>query len=624
MKTPSFKRTLLLSAIAAISLPLQAETPLDPLVVTVTTPLRMSQPVDQTLAATTVITRADIERQQPESVAQLLRGTAGVEFASNGGAGSLTSLFMRGTESKHTLVLIDGVKVNNPAGSTVAWQYLPVSQIERIEIVRGPQSSVWGADAIGGVVNIITRKHAQKGTQGEIRVGAGQQNTKFTDAFLSKANQTTRFSSGINYKESNGFNALSTDPTADRDGYTHYGLNLKLEHDVNANNTLSAGYLRSQGDNSYDNCGWPASFDCTENFVFNTLSFGWVNHVTDNLKIDTSLQRVDEDRKEIREGSESSRLHSQRDQLSMKAILETDQYNLVTGIDSQRERIIKDQDQTREPFSRTRRDTIGVFAQTQNKLTDDWTLSAGLRHDDDEFFGNQTTGNLGLDWQVNNQHNVGATISQGYRAPNLMELYGPWGANENLQPEKSINYELYWRYQHSKHLSNEIRVFQNTIDNLIQSDRLYNFYNIDKARIRGLEIVTKYNSGNLYLAGSLTIQNPKDITSEEQILLRAAERDSGRMLPRRSRESGRFDMDYRNSFGGVGVTIEGQSKRSDTAWSSNQMGGYVLAHTRAHWHLSPDWTLRAKIDNLFDKDYEQAIGYNTQGRYFETSLTYHF
>ncbi|MCD8513207.1 MAG: TonB-dependent receptor [Nitrincola sp.] len=305
--------------------------------------------------------------------------------------------------------------------------------------------------------------------------------------------------------------------------------------------------------------------------------------------------------------------------LESRRQLTTTPFRFVSGFDAQKERILKG-----SGFTRDQRDIFGVFLQTQYQLTDNWTLSGGLRHDDDEFFGNQTTGNIGLDWQLNNQHNLGATISQGYRAPNLMELYGPWGANPNLQPEKSINYELYWRYQHSNEVSNEIRVFQNTIDNLIQSDRLYDFYNIDKARIRGIEFVSKYNSGNLYLSGSITIQNPKDITSEDQIALRASDRDSGRLLPRRSRESGRFDIDYQNSIGGLGITFEGQGKRSDTAWTSNEMGGYVLAHTRAHWHLSPDWTLRAKIDNLFDKDYEQAAGYNTQGRYFETSLTYRF
>lgn len=613
LKTSLFNRTLLLSAIAAISLPLNAQTRLDPLVVTVTTPLRMSQPVDQTLAATTVITRADIERLQPESVAQLLRGTAGVEFASNGGAGSVTSLFMRGTESKHTLVLIDGVKINSPTDGRASWNFLPVSQIERIEIVRGPQSSVWGADAIGGVVNIITRKHAQMGTQGQIRMGAGQQNTKFTDAFLSTANQTTRFSSGINYKESNGFNALSTDPTGDRDGYTHYGLNLKLEHDVNANNTLSAGYLRNQGDNLYDNCSdenWNSSNNCKDDFVLQTFNFDWSHKLNDDWILDTSLQRIDEKTKQFFEGNTNSQLNTQRDQLSVKALLDTNEYNFVTGVDFQRERILKDWNPTREPFSRDRRDILGVFAQTQFKLTDDWTLSAGIRHDDDEFFGNKTTGNLGFDWQVNNEHNLGTIVSQGYRAPNLMELYGPslWGANPNLKAEDSLNYEMYWQYRPNSALNAEVRLFQNEIDNLIVWSTGKNL-NVNQSRIHGAEVSVGYKLNNWTFNGSMTFQNPKNL-----------EKDS--LLLRRSRESGKLNVDYAVSNWGTGVTIEGQSKRYD--FDNQRMGGYALVNTRAHWHLSPDWTLRAKIDNLFDKDYEQAAGYNTQGRYFETSLTYRF
>ncbi|MCD8513209.1 MAG: TonB-dependent receptor plug domain-containing protein [Nitrincola sp.] len=216
MKTSLFNRTLLLSAIAAISLPLNAQTRLDPLVVTVTTPLRMSQPVDQTLAATTVITRADIERLQPESVAQLLRGTAGVEFASNGGAGSVTSLFMRGTNSNHTLVMIDGVKINSPTDGRASWNFLPVSQIERIEIVRGPQSTIWGADAIGGVVNIITRQADASHNHGEIRIGAGNQNTRLIDTNYAAASASTRFTSALSFRETDGFNARPADTSGEK------------------------------------------------------------------------------------------------------------------------------------------------------------------------------------------------------------------------------------------------------------------------------------------------------------------------------------------------------------------------------------------------------------------------
>ncbi|MFN3881400.1 MAG: TonB-dependent receptor domain-containing protein [Nitrincola lacisaponensis] len=612
MKHSRFKYPLLISALTAISTPLLANpVQLDPLQVTVTTPLRMAQPLAESLAATTVITRADIERLQPDSVAQLLRGTAGVEFASSGGAGSVTSLFMRGTNSNHTLVLIDGVKINSPTDGRASWQFLPVSQIERIEIVRGPQSSVWGADAIGGVVNIITRQATASTNQGEIRVGAGNQNTRLIDASYAAASEATRFTSVLNYRETDGFNARPADTSGEKDGYEHYGLRLQLEHDLNERNTLSAGYLRSQGDNQYDNCSdasWSTSDACKEEFTLQTLSLGWTHQLTEAWQIDTLLQRMDEDRKDFFEGEANGRTQTQRDQLGIKATLTTDSFNLVSGFDVQKERILKG-----TGFTQDRRDIFGIFAQTQYQLTDDWTLSAGLRHDDDEFFGNQTTGNLGLDWQVSNQHNLGASISQGYRAPNLMELYGPasWGANPNLQPEKSTNYELYWRYQPGTGLQTEVRLFQNEIDNLIVLDDFWVNYNLDEARIRGAELSARYTYLNWHLSSSITLQNPKDRSNNE-------------LLPRRARESGRIDLDYQVTHWGAGFTVEGQSKRANSAWDSLEMGGYVLAHTRAHWHLSPDWTLRAKIDNLFDKDYEQAIGYNTPGRYFETSLTYRF
>ena len=612
MKTHTLNQTLLFSAVIAVSTQLLAEpVQLDPLRVTVTTPLRMTQPIDQTLAATTVITRADIERQQPESVAQLLRGTAGVELASNGGAGSVTSLFMRGTNSNHTLVLIDGVKINSPTDGRASWQFLPISQIERIEIVRGPQSSVWGADAIGGVVNIITRQMDLPINQGEIRVGAGNQNTRLMDASYTLANTSTQFTSALNYRETKGFNARFSDTSGERDGYEHYGLRLQVKHDLSERNTLSAGYLRSQGDNQYDNCSdafWNSSNACKEEFSLQTLNLGWTHKLSETWQFDTQLQRVDEDRKDFFEGNANGRTQTQRDQLGIKATLTTTPFSLVTGFDAQKERVLKNSD-----FTRNRREIFGAFVQSHYQLTDEWTLSAGLRHDNDEFFGNKTTGNIGLDWQVSHAHSLGTLVSQGYRAPNLMELYGPatWGANPNLQPEKSINYEIYWHYQPSATFQTEVRVFQNDIDNLIVLDDFWMNYNLDAARIRGAELSAHYTYHNWYLSGSLTLQNPKDRTNDE-------------LLPRRARESGRLDLDYIETRWGTGFTLEGQSKRTNSAWDSIEMGGYALVNTRAHWNLSPEWTLRAKIDNLFDKDYEQAAGYNTQGRYFETSLTYRF
>ncbi|QEW07462.1 TonB-dependent receptor plug domain-containing protein [Nitrincola iocasae] len=608
MKHPLYRHTLLLTALTSVSTPLLANTvQLEPLLVTVTTPLRMAQPLHETQAATTVITRADIERQQPESVAQLLRGHAGIEFASSGGAGSITSLFMRGSNSNHTLVMIDGVKINNPTSGGVSWQYLPVNQIERVEIVRGPQSSVWGADAIGGVINIITRKANTPGTTGEIRLGVGQQNTRLTDANFSAANATTRFTSSLSYRGSDSINARTADTSGEKDGYEHYGLRLQLEHDLNERNTLSAGYLRSQGDNQYDSCSiWPAaSNNCKEDYSLQTLSLGWTHQLTNAWQMEALLQRVEEDREDFFESQNNGRTHTQRDQLGIKATLSTDPFSLVSGFDAQKERILKG-----SGFTQDSRDIFGVFAQTHYRLTDAWTLSAGVRHDDDEFFGNQTTGNLGLDWQLHSAHNIGASISQGYRAPNLMELYGPasWGANPDLMPEESINYELFWRYQPGSAFNAEVRLFQNEIDNLIVWSAGQNL-NINESRIRGAEVTLGYQLANWRFSGALTLQDPIN-------------REDDSLLLRRAREHGRIDIDYAVSNWGAGATLEGQSKRYD--FGGQRMGGYVLLNTHAHWQLSSDWTLRAKIDNLFDQDYEQALGYHTPGRYVETSLTYRF
>ncbi|WP_160142058.1 TonB-dependent receptor domain-containing protein [Nitrincola tapanii] len=596
-------KTLLASAILAASLSAQAENHhLDPLLVTVTTPLRIDQPLRETLAATSVITRAEIERRQPESVAQLLRGFPGVEFASNGGAGSQTSLFLRGSNSNHTLVLIDGVKANSPIDGSVRWEFIPVSQIERIEIVRGPQSSVWGADAIGGVVNIITRKAALAGTQGEIRVGAGQQNTQLTDASFSATQEATRFNSALSYRKSDGFNATQADTSGEKDGFEHYALRLQVEQDLDERNTLSAGYLRSQGTNEYDCWDHPL---CKQNFALQTLNLGWIHQLTENWLLDTALQRVDEDRRDFRAGQSNGQVKTQRDQLGLKATFTTERYRLVTGLDTQKERLLEATN-----FSRKSREIYGLFLQTHYQIHEAWTLSLGARHDDDAFFGEQTNANLGVSWQINDVHTLGATLSQGYRAPNFIELYGPawWGANPNLKAEEALNHELFWRYQPNNAMHAEIRVFQNDIDNLIVWTNGQNI-NINKSRIRGSELSLGYQLAQWQFGAAITLQDPMN-------------RQDDSLLLRRAREHGRIDVDYQDTIWGAGFSLEGQSKRYD--FGDQRMGGYALVNTRAHWQLAKDWRLSAKIDNLFDKDYEQALGYNTPSRYFETSLTYRF
>lgn len=620
MKHSRFKYPLLISALTAISTPLLANpVQLDPLQVTVTTPLRMAQPLAESLAATTVITRADIERLQPDSVAQLLRGTAGVEFASNGGAGSQTSIFLRGTNSDHTLVLIDGIKVNNPTDGRPSWQFLPVNQIERIEIVRGPQSSAWGANALGGVVNIITRRPVKAGTEGEVRIGAGQHNTQLTDANFSVASNNTRFNSSLSYQKSDGFNATQADATGEKDGLEHYSLRLQVEHDINERNTLSTEYLRSQGTNEYDNpCDTspPPDFECISNhafkqkFTLDLLRFAWTHQLNEYWSINNNISRISENREEFREGSDNGKFDSYRDSLNLSITYNSHALSVTSGFDGNRERVRDARTGFGPTTSRTTRDSHGIYSQVFWQVSERTGIQLGGRFDHDQLFGDQATGNIGISYDINDSNTIGATYSEGYRAPSLNNLYG-FGGNTDLKAEESKNYELFWRHQPDTSFQAEIRLFQNDIDDLIVSEQNFPWtqYNLEQARIRGAEISSSYFINNWKINGALTVQDPIN-------------RQDDSLLLRRAREHGRIDVDYAVSRWGAGATIEGQSKRYD--FGGARMGGYALLNTRAHWHLSPDWTLRAKIDNLFDKDYEQAIGYNTPGRYFETSLTYRF
>lgn len=569
---------------------------------------RLSQPLNHTVAATTLITRADIERLQVASLADLLHTQAGVEISRTGGSLTQTSVFMRGTNSNHTLVLVNGQKINDPTSGIASLQFIDLNTVERIEIVRGPQSSAWGADALGGVINIITRSATTEGFSGQISQSYASQQTWHTAASLAGANATTGFNASFSLEQSDGFNATTADTSGEKDAYERSAFNAGVFHQINNQHQVNFNLNHNQGENDYDDC-WDAmgnsSNTCTQEFNLTAAQLGWQAKLNPNWLMQLNLQTALEEREEFREGQANGELKTQRDSLRLDHQLTGSNYTATVGADWNQEQLSKV-----TGFTQDERYSWGVFAQGQQQLTQQLVVNGGVRFDKDEYFGNQTTANLALAWQFSPVYQTGISVAQGYRAPNLADLYAMnWGGNPDLRAEESINYETWVAFDNQQGARSRISLFQNTIDDLITSDSNLVKQNIDEARIRGVELASSYHLAQWVLGLNLTWQDPEN-------------RATGKQLLRRAKRHGRLDVDYLGRNWSLGSSLVAQAQRYD--WDGPSLPGYAQWNLRASWQLASAWQLSAKLDNLLDKHYQLASGYNTQGRYSEVKVAFNF
>lgn len=597
--------------LAALSLPLPAlvtpaqatdsvadNTVLTPMVVTAN---RMPQSVNDTLESVTVISREDIDRLQPESLGDLLAGRAGIEVTANGGQGSVTSLFMRGTESDHVLVLINGIRQNQLQSGGFRWELINPAMIERVEIVRGPQSSAWGADALGGVINIITRQGAE-GSQ--VQYSRGRYDSWKLEANTSAGNEQTQLNLAASREETDGFNAQGADVSGERDGFEQTSLNLGLDHRFNQQLKGHLSILHTDNKGDYD-----ALYTDEDDVYYEQDSTQIASHLDIQLNSHWMVRllagQTDTESRDYTTAERPDPVRTRRQEYGIQHLFQDQDYSATLGIDYRLDRLLET-----EGFERDRRENYGAYAQMRYYLTHDWALSSGIRFDDDEFFGHHTTGHIGTQWQFTPTQSVGASVAQGFRAPSFQELYKPaWGGNPDLDPEESVNYEAYWQWAPDDTQQLRLTAFRNDIDDLIGTDSQFNYYNVGEARINGVELQARQQWGPWLLNLATTWQDAED-------------RDTGERLLKRADLFARLDLDYRWQQASLGATVRSSGDRDD--FGGAHMGGYTTYDLRASWTLNDRWVLRGKLENLSDKTYETAKGYNIRGRYWEASVALRF
>ncbi|MGB0359876.1 MAG: TonB-dependent receptor domain-containing protein [Endozoicomonas sp.] len=581
----------------------------------VVTANRTAQTVDETLAPVTVIDREEIERSQVVTIAELLNQSApSVQVSSNGGPGSMSTVYIRGTKTAQSLILLDGQKINTAGSGSAPLEYLDPSQIERIEIVRGPRSTVYGADAIGGVINIITRKGS--GTPRLILKVAG--GSRRTDEYTGQINgeiDSTRFHLGGRFYETQGYDRTLTEYGMDDDDDAYRVKSFSGSYSTEVNNSLTTGVniLHSEGKSEYDvnstwsSQGYPESFFEVSNV--NVFAASVINQNWDS-RLEAGFQRDHQNDK----GPSPSHTTNKRYSLSwINNVVWKQSHLLTVGVDYSDDEI-----EGTGTYLKTERYNRGIFAQNLSTF-DDNDLQIGGRYDDNEAFGGQLTGNIAWGFTISDEVRLVASYGTSYRAPTFTDMYSITSytaANPNLDPEHSKNIELALEGKVSANSHWSVNVYQNDMDDMLNSaerpDGLWQTENIDKARIRGIE----FELGTQFLGWEMCT-NASYIDPESR-----SGTDKGKKLQYRAQQLVALDVGKRFSDWSIGGAFKAQGKTSVNTSNTEKLPGFGTVDLRASTKVMINVIAQLKIVNLFDRKYQPVKDYRGEPHGAFVTLTW--
>jgi len=583
-------------------------TALEPIIVTAT---RTAQTTEQALASVTVITRQEIEQQQAQTLAELLHGLAGIQLANSGGLGKPTSLFMRGAEAGHVLVLIDGVKVGSATLGMASFHHYPLEQIERIEIVRGPRSSLYGSEAIGGVIQIFTRHGGGKLTP-FFSVGAGSNQTYSLSAGIAGGGEQAWFQLSANGLNSEGFNACrgQASPNAggcmtwepDQDGYQSLAGSVRAGYRF-ASGEVDFHALRGQDDTDFD-----GDFVNQEQAVQQVIGLHALFSPRDFWQLSVAGAQSIDQSENFKNNQFQNDFDTTRETYSLQNDFTLRTEDLFTlGVDYQ-----NDQVDSSTAYHTTSRANHGIFAQYQAALgTHDMALS--LRGDDNDQFGTHTTGGLAWGMTMRDALHLSASYTTAFRAPTFNDLYFPGYGNAHLKPETARSLELGVRGQ-ALWGAWSIHAYQMKVQDLIgYNATTYSPDNINQTRLRGVEGILTTRLYDWDMTAQLSWLDPKNQSAHEY---------HGNLLPRRANYSTRLDLTRSFDQYTVGATCYVVGKRYDDLANRRKLSGYATLNLRAEYAFNHAWRLQGQITNLFDSEYETAAFYPQPGRGLFITLRY--
>ena len=566
---------------------------------TVITANRTAEERKDSTAAVTVFTRADIDRLQPVNVADLLGRVPGVQIQPSGGRGSTTGVFIRGTKTAQTLVLIDGVRVGSASSGGASLQHLNLEQIERVEVLRGARSAVYGSDAIGGVIQIFTRRSAGEGLQGRVRLAAGNKGVRERSAGVSGGDENTRFNLSASLDEMTGFdrthNSYSSD--ADHDAYGNKSISFSLSHVFNEQFSAGVNVLDQRGKTEYDNPF--GRFDMNTFTSFAAQPYD--EYAVSSTSVFAELQANEQLTSRLELGhsedkaSSYDKLFAGRDDFDtyrdsvawLNTFSLNTQHTVLAGVD-----YTKDKLHSTEDYEKDSRWNQAVFIQHSYK-GEVFGTELGLRHDKNQQFGSENTWNAALSLPVGQSNEFVLSYAEGFRAPTFNDLYYPMYGNPNLKAEKSKSYELQLRSQLADTVRLETSIYQTKIRDQIQYQANNDLRNVE-ARINGFEASLQHEVFAAQGALNLSLVDSRD-------------RKTGHQLPRIAKRTLSYDLDKQFGAFGVGGTWRLASKSFNDAKNNQQIAGFGTMDVRGSWQATQDLGVDLRLANIFDKGYTRAM-----------------
>ncbi|MDI5936046.1 TonB-dependent receptor domain-containing protein [Halomonas kalidii] len=543
---------------------------LNPLVVTATLAPRTA---DQSLASVTVLDEATLRRQDPTSLTDLFRGQPGVDVSTNGSFGKHSSVFIRGTNSDQNVLLIDGIRLRSATTGGAAWQFLDPRLFQRAEIVRGPRGSLYGADAVGGVVQLFTPEGEEGGPHPRISAGGGSFGSQRYSAGLSGSSGGTRYSFAGSHFSTDGVPVVRD---GDDKGYDNTTGLARLTHTFDGGAELGVLALRARGNTEFDGGNTDYVQQVAGIYGEVPVTETWRSRLTLSESRDESDNFQDFGTTVFDTRSKTARWEN---------TLGLGPHEVIAGAEYGEDRV-----SGTTAYDEDSRDNAALFAQGLLDFTP-VTAQASMRYDDNEAFGEEITGSLALGYELDAHHTLRASYGTAFKAPSFNDLYFPGFGNPELEAETSETFEVGMRGQY-RPLFWDLAAYQTDVDDLIaftEQGGLLAPFNVAEARIRGVELSAGAELDDWTLQAALTYTDPED-------------RETGNRLVRRAGQSLRLDVDRELGDWSLGGSWVVQNHRYNDADNEQRLPGFGLVNLRAGWQFAPLWSARLTVENALDRE----------------------
>jgi vitamin B12 transporter len=597
-------RLAVLPLACSVAFPSLAQTTLPTVVVSAT---RSEIPITDVVADVTLLDRITIDRLGVASVSEVLERLPGVTVNRNGGPATTTSVYLRGAEGRFTAVFIDGVRIDSQSTGGATWNAIPLSQVDRIEVLRGPAAAVYGSDAMAGVIQIFTRQ-GEKGFFPSLRLSVGSNSTLELGASLRGGDGVVDYAFGLGAERSDGFNAQPSG-NPDRDGYRNRSFSGRLGWNVSDGQKLEATVLDSHQNAGYD--GFSPGLDDRSRHRLQTVGLTWTRRWSEDWNTRVGVSRGTD----WYETSPSVYLTETKvEGWLLRNELRVGPGQLTVDLERRQDRL---ENASTEPVNtRRHQNALGMG---YGLRAGDHTLQLNLRRDDDSEFGVQNTGSVAYGYALSKTLQLTGSLGTAFRAPTLFQRFSIYGTPD-LRAETARNVEAGLRWQEAASRASVV-VYRNRVKDLIDyvagpgscvngaGDFAGCYGNTGRATYTGVTLAGGTRLGEWNLGGSLDLMRPKNA-------------ETGKQLARRSEVQAKLTADLPLGAWRLGGELQHLGKRYDDAANTRPLPAHTLLNLSASTDVARDWRLLARVDNATDRDYESVLGYATAGRTVYLGLTW--